>query len=70
MNYLNKKNGKMLEAYKRGTIRIVSDNLELRMIHSSCVESVDEIYRCIIDVLSGKDEYDCTHRSVSMPKLA
>jgi len=55
---LEQKNDKMQEAYKRSTIRIVSDNLELRMIHSSCVKSVDETYRCIIDVKSGKDEYD------------
>ena len=37
-------------------MRVVSDNLELHMI--SPRKSVDEAYRCIVEALAGKDEYD------------
>ena len=55
MNYLVK-NDEMQETHKRSTIRVVSDNLELHTIPP--VESVDETYRCIVEALTGKDEYD------------
>ena len=57
MNYLTRKNDEMQEAHKRGTIRIISDNIELRTIHPECVDSVNLTYRCIVDALHGKDEY-------------
>ena len=46
----------MQETHKRSTIRVVSDNLELHTIPP--VESVDETYRCIVEALTRKDEYD------------
>ena len=58
MNYLAKKNDEMKEAHMGSAIRVVSNNLELHTIQPVCVESVDKSYRCIVEALSGKDEYD------------
>ena len=56
MNYLMKKNDEMQEAHMRSTMHVVLDNLEFHTISRS--KSVDEAYRCIVEALAGKDEYD------------
>jgi len=48
----------MQEAHKQSNFCVVSDNLELRTIQPVSMESVDKTYRCIVEVLGGKDDYD------------
>ena len=58
-SYLDKKNEDMKEVHKQSsTMRVVSDVLELRTIPPVKLSTIDKSYRCIVNALSEKDDYE------------